>query len=70
MKQRWGIEKRRSLVGMEQDGECHWRQVEADEVLTLNALHCSREPSAIRNMQRGGEPSEPGRNRFASLREP
>lgn len=67
MKQRWGTEKRRSLVGVELDGECQCRQVEADEVLTLKALHCVCE---IRNMQRGGEPSEPGRNRFTSLREP
>lgn len=57
-------------MGVELYGECQRRQVEADEVLTLKALHCSREWSVIRNMQRGGEPSESGRNRFASLRGP
>lgn len=29
-------------MGVELDGECQWRQVEADEVLTLKALHCVR----------------------------
>lgn len=28
-------------MGVELDGECQWRQGEADEVLTLKALHCA-----------------------------